>query len=134
MGEMLMSWGDVWTVVLTGISIVFVALVILIAIVWAYGKIFQTIEKKKTDRVTPDNGISVPLTESVTSKSTGTADGVSSEVVAAITAAVYAFTDGRGVVTGIKVQKRIQNGRRRSTEWGYAGTVSAMKKLNRIGR
>jgi sodium pump decarboxylase gamma subunit len=134
MGEMLMSWGDVWTVVLTGISIVFVALVILIAIVWAYGKIFQSIEKKKTNRVTPNNAEPTPRTESTSLKNTGAADGVSSEVVAAITAAVYAFTDGRGVVTGIKVQKCVQTGRRRSTEWGYAGTLSSLKNFNWIGR
>jgi sodium pump decarboxylase gamma subunit len=135
MDEMMLSWGEVWTVVLSGISIVFIVLCILIAVVWAYGQIFHSIYKRKSDKnnkKTDDKPISPDSDNS--GLQLISEDGIPTGVVAAITAAVAAFTDGKGVVTGIKTQRKTQNGKRRSTEWGNAGTVSAMKKLNRVER
>jgi Na+-transporting methylmalonyl-CoA/oxaloacetate decarboxylase gamma subunit len=139
MDEMMLSWGDVWTVVLSGISIVFVVLCILIAVVWTYGQIFHTINKRKSGKLgknnnkkTEDKTDTSSLADNTESAQPVSVGEIPTGVIAAITAAVAAFTGGKGVVTGIK--KRTQIGRRKSTEWGYAGTVSAMKKLNRVGR
>ncbi|MDR0903990.1 MAG: OadG family protein [Ruminococcus sp.] len=138
--EMLLSWGEVFTVVLTGLVIVFAALIILIAVVWAYGKVFTAINKNKQDKndKKPDEKAAVTQTagsaQAVTTGSAqAAASGIPQGVIAAITAAVAAFTDGKGVVTGIAVKKPRKSGKRRSTEWGYAGTVSSMKNLSRTG-
>jgi sodium pump decarboxylase gamma subunit len=135
MDEMMLSWGEVWTVVLSGISIVFVVLCILIAVVWTYGQIFHTINKHKSDKnnkKAEDKTETSSLSDESVSAQPISDGEIPTGVIAAITAAVAAFTGGKGIVTGIK--KKTQTGRRKSTEWGYAGTVSAMKKLNRVGR
>lgn len=138
--DMLLTWGEVFTVVLTGIVIVFIVLIILIAVVWAYGTIFHTINKRKADKLkekADKQGVVSELTVSdespnVTETAEFSETGIPGSVVAAITAAVAAFTGGKGVVTGIKKSRR--NTKRRSTEWAYAGTLSAMKNFNRTGR
>ena len=42
------SWADTFNVAITGIVVVFIALVVLILIVWIVGKIFESIDTKKT--------------------------------------------------------------------------------------
>ncbi|MDR0987059.1 MAG: OadG family protein [Ruminococcus sp.] len=131
--DMLLTWGEVFTVVLTGLVIVFAALIILIAVVWTYGKIFTAVNKNKQDKQKPgqtqtaDSPTSTQTSQSETSVQADTS-GIPQSVIAAITAAVAAFTDGKGVVTGIAVKKPRKTGKRRSTEWGYAGTVASMKR------
>jgi Na+-transporting methylmalonyl-CoA/oxaloacetate decarboxylase gamma subunit len=153
--EMLLTWGEVFTVVLTGLVIVFAALVILIAVVWAYGKIFTAINKHKQDK---DGKKAADSVNSGSAQTAGGSDsaqsasgsdsaqsanvsdsaqmadsGIPKSVIAAITAAVAAFTDDKGVVTGISVKKPRATSRRRSTEWRNKGTLSAMKNLSRTG-
>jgi Na+-transporting methylmalonyl-CoA/oxaloacetate decarboxylase gamma subunit len=146
--DMKLSWGDVGTVVLSGILIVFVVLIILIAIVWIYGQIFHAINKSKADKAsggsapgeTSGGGTAPNITVNAVTQTpaeTDSEDGIPGSVIAAISAAVAAFTGGKGVVAGITRKKALKSGvnsRRRSTEWGQAGTVAAMKTLNRIGR
>jgi Na+-transporting methylmalonyl-CoA/oxaloacetate decarboxylase gamma subunit len=140
--DMKLSWGEVGTVVLSGILIVFAVLVILIAVVWIYGQIFHTINKSKNNKVSGNSTKAVSNTDSITpSADTITdniapesADGIPGSVIAAISAAVAAFTGGKGVVTGITRKKAKGDTRRRNTDWGRAGTIAAMKTLNRIGR
>jgi Na+-transporting methylmalonyl-CoA/oxaloacetate decarboxylase gamma subunit len=146
--DMLLSWGDVWTVVLSGILIVFVVLIILIIIVWIYGQIFHNINKSKADKAakggsdsgnsgnTPQNAVAPIDNKDVSDNhvSDSAETGIPGSVIAAISAAVATFTGGKGVITGITRKKALTNGRRRNTEWGRAGTLSAMRTLNRIGR
>jgi hypothetical protein len=156
--DMKLSWGDIGTVVLSGLVIVFIVLVVLIFIVWLYGKIFDSIEQKKSGSVGSnggsgssggdrdsggdggnggsegnaggkgDSGAAMQAADA----SDELADGeIPGGVIAAIAAAVAVFTDGKGVVTGVRKKAREK---RRSTEWGYAGTLSSMQKFNRLGR
>jgi Na+-transporting methylmalonyl-CoA/oxaloacetate decarboxylase gamma subunit len=131
--NMLLTWGEVFTVVLTGLVVVFVALILLIAVVWLYGNIFHLINNNKsnktkiTDTSPPSDNTPVSVIEEKVSES----DGIPLDIIATITAAVVAFTGGSGVITGIK--KTRVNNKRRSTEWANAGIISAMKKSSRVG-
>ncbi|MDR0947365.1 MAG: OadG family protein [Ruminococcus sp.] len=109
---MQMTWGDVWTVVFTGLLVVFVVLILLIIMVTIYGSIFHRLNsRKKTKNGDSTSKLTNTASESlikikeeipVSAQDKTTFDGVSPETVAAITAAVTAFTDGNGVITGIK--------------------------------
>jgi Na+-transporting methylmalonyl-CoA/oxaloacetate decarboxylase gamma subunit len=150
--DMKLGWGEVWTVVLSGILIVFAVLVILITVVWIYGKIFTAINNRKSRKGdgSAEGGNSSAVTSGSTNNGNSNANaiaasetgnvvsqaqtGIPGSVIAAISAAVAAFTGGKGVVTGITRKKATSNTRRRATEWGRAGTVAAMRTLNKIGR
>jgi Na+-transporting methylmalonyl-CoA/oxaloacetate decarboxylase gamma subunit len=118
--EMLMTWSDVWAVVLTGLIVVFSGLVLLIFFVWLFGKIVVGITKmrnggspdKKSDN-TPKPGGSPE--KSATPESKPGAGGISGDVIAAISAAVTAFAGEGAVITSIKRAKR--KSRTKSLEW-----------------
>jgi sodium pump decarboxylase gamma subunit len=119
--EMLMTWSDIWAVVLTGLIVVFAGLVLLIFFVWLFGKIVVGITKARNSG-SPDKkpGGGSPDKGAANSASAGNADskpatGISGEVIAAISAAVTAFAGEGAVITSIKRAKR--KSRTKSLEW-----------------
>jgi Na+-transporting methylmalonyl-CoA/oxaloacetate decarboxylase gamma subunit len=119
--EMLISWSDVWAVVLTGLIVVFAGLVLLIFFVWLFGKIVVGITKARNGG-NPDKkpGGTAGSSPDKGAATAGNADskqatGISGEVIAAISAAVTAFAGEGAVITSIKRAKR--KSRTKSLEW-----------------
>ncbi len=112
------DWGFTMAVVLTGIVVVFAALILLVFIIWLFGKIMTSVgrassapkaEKKKEGK--PE----VPVVEIAS-------DGLTDDVVAAITAAVSAILaeEGDGKSYVVKSIKRVRKNR---FAWGKAAAV-----------
>lgn len=110
------DWGFTMAVVLTGIVVVFTALVLLVFVIWLFGKIMTSIGKatakpeKKKDAKPP-----VPVVEVAS-------DGLTDDVVAAIMAAVSAVLaeEGDGKSYVVKSIKRVRKNR---FAWGKAAAV-----------
>ena len=110
------DWGFTMAVVLTGLVVVFAALVLLVFVIWLFGKIMTTVgasgskaEKKKNAKP------AVPVVEVAS-------DGLTDEVVAAIMAAVSAglAEEGDEKPYVIKSIKRVRKNR---FAWGKAAAV-----------
>lgn len=123
--------GTVASVVITGISVVFIGLIILILLVSLYGKIFEAInksaekkaqaaaeaekfEKAKKEQVEvkkePAAAVTAPVVE----------DGIEEEVVAVIMAAISAMSARSGkkmVLKGVKTAKPARSA------WSAAGVI-----------
>lgn len=122
---MQMEGSYVLTVVLTGISVVFLGLILLIFFVWLMGKIFDAIKsnsKKKAETKT-----AVPETKAAPASASAPAmeieDGISDEIVAVIAAAVAAMSDSYTVKS---VRKSTAKSSRR-TAWGIQGVSESTK-------
>jgi Na+-transporting methylmalonyl-CoA/oxaloacetate decarboxylase gamma subunit len=128
--EMLMTWSDVWAVVLTGLIVVFAGLILLIFFVWLFGKIVVGITKARNGGSSDKKPDGTPKTGGSPDKNAATAGnvtkggaaldskpttGISGEVIAAISAAVAAFAGEGAVITSIKRSKR--KSRTKSLEW-----------------
>lgn len=123
-----LSAQTVASVVITGIVVVFLGLIILIALVWLYGKIFDIINKKKSEKakasieaaaaeaapkiVTPPPA-PVPAVES----------GIEEEVAAVIAAAVAAYGAQTGKKLAVRSIKRAadSSGSGSRSAWSAAG-------------
>lgn len=108
---------QVTAVVITGLSVVFLALVILIAFVWLFGKLFT---KKKNDKAkeqakpqSPKPVVSPPAASPVKSEE-------SDEVIAVIAAAVAAMGAAEGKAYRLRSVKAVKNKPSRSA-WSMAG-------------
>ncbi len=104
---------DVTAVVLTGLSVVFAGLVILIVLVMLYGKIFETVNKNKAAKLEAEKAAKVkeqkadvPVkTPPKPSPSANIESGIEEETVAVIIAAIEAYGAANGKklrVAGIK--------------------------------
>ncbi len=122
------------SVCITGVAVVFVALVILIALVTLYGKVFDMIntkaaakaeaekkakeeEKPAVEKKTVAEPVSVPIVQ----------DGIEEEVVAVIMAAVSAYGSQSGkklTVKNIRLSGGTANGR---SAWSSAGLSEATR-------
>ena len=108
--------------VLTGMVVVFIALIILIFLIWAFGKIMSSRNgssgNKQQSAAAPVPP--APKAASVPSVAAAVSDGLSDEVVAAIMGAVSAILaeegDGKSYVV-----RSIKRGRRNRGAWGKAG-------------
>jgi sodium pump decarboxylase gamma subunit len=110
---MLMTWSDVWAVVLTGLIVVFTGLLLLVFFVWLFGKIFGAIAKKPPQS---GNGSDVkPVAPQKPANTPSKSGGISGEVIAAISAAVTAFAGEGAVITSIKRAKPKM--RTKSLDW-----------------
>lgn len=125
--NMKMSGSYVGSVVLSGICIVFVALILLIFFVWLMDKVFKALgegKKKSAPEVKKeDPAVSVPVQKA--SEPPAVSDGISDEVVAVITAAVAAMSAESGVKLGIRSIKRSTGSRRGA--WGNASAAEGTR-------
>lgn len=122
---MQMEGSYVAAVVLTGLIVVFIALVILIAFVWVMGKIFDAFKGNKDKK--NDGG---KKTEAPAAKAPQAAapamkieDGISDEIVAVIAAAVASMS-GNFVIKSVR--KASPKTSRRSA-WGSQGIAESTR-------
>jgi sodium pump decarboxylase gamma subunit len=114
------------SMLLTGFTIVFAVLLFLIFIIWAYGKIITTAlskaEARKASKLEKEKASAKaePVVESKPAQSIpATTNGVSDEVVAVISAAVYSMY---GSTDKVKI-KSIKKSSDRSA-WANAGVIN----------
>lgn len=108
-----------WTVMLSIMVIVFAALIIFVIIFWLFGKVFggkKKSAKKQNAIVTEVQAAPKKAPVPVAQAPVAAAD---EEVVAAITAAIMAFT-GSGNFTIRKITRAQQSGR---PVWAHAGVL-----------
>lgn len=120
---MQMEWSYVGAVVISGLVIVFVALILLIIAVSIMGKIFDSIKaskaaKAKTIEVTETKKETVPAPAPVQAAAPET--GEDEEIVAVIAAAVAAIAEESGTPLKIKSIRRAAQGGSRSNAWARA--------------
>lgn len=106
----------VTAVVITGLSVVFLGLVILILFVWAFGKIF-TAKNKSVSKDAPEQKTAnpAPVAAPVT-----VSDDSEDEIIAVISAAVAAMGNADGKNYRVKSVKAVKNRPSRSA-WSLAG-------------
>ncbi|SDA23942.1 sodium pump decarboxylases, gamma subunit [Ruminococcus sp. YE71] len=121
------------SVVFTGIAVVFVALILLIALVWCYGKIFETVNAKaaaKAEAELAKKAEAAPKTAEVAVKAAPAPvveDGIEEEIVAVISAAIAAYgaqTGKKLAVRSIKASGGAPSGR---NAWSAAGLAEATR-------
>ncbi len=122
---MVIPWTKVWAVVITGLVVVFLALVLLIVFVQIFGKIFSGIANKEKKGSKPDV-IPVPqvtVPENVTrSVPEPEISGDDDEVIAVISAAVAMMAARDGKKYAVCSINRTENRRRSAgSVWGAAG-------------
>lgn len=122
---MQMEGSYVLAVVLTGLIVVFIALVVLIAFVWLMGKIFESINSSKSKK--KDDG---KKTEAAPIKAVQPAapamdieEGISDEIVAVIAAAVASMSGNFAIKS---VRKASPKTSRRSA-WGTQGIAESTR-------
>lgn len=107
--------------VLTGLAVVFLALIILVVIIWCFGKIMDSVNSRKSAAASAPVEKTAPVPKAPAPKVVEVAsDGLSDEVVAAITAAITAILneEGDGKSYVVRSIKRVRKNRR---AWGKAG-------------
>ena len=118
---MQMEWSYVGAVVISGLAIVFAALIILIFLVWIMGKIFDKLNAKKSGgnaKKAPAAESSKPAPVNITAAPATDADD-ESEVLAVIAAAVAAMSEEYGTPLRIHSIKRSAVSKR-SNAWARA--------------
>lgn len=122
------SLGFTITVIVAGLGIVLSTLAILIVVFYAFGAIIRLSQKrnskknKKKVEEAPKQVIPVPTIPKPASPSSVQENGVSAEVVAAISAAVYEMEGANAVVTSIAPIKK-QNPITSRNPWAYAAVI-----------
>lgn len=113
---------DVASIVVSGMVVVFVALIILILLVMIYGKIFDSIiEKKKNAQSKSETEISVAeQTKTITPELSEATTDSDNEIVAAISAVIAQISSEEGVQYRIKSVTPVQKGSRRNA-WNLEG-------------
>ncbi|MBQ3161712.1 MAG: OadG family protein [Oscillospiraceae bacterium] len=116
--EMQMEMSYVWAVVITGLVVVFLGLVLLIAFISIVGKIFSAIDKSKKNKTvespSKDAGVA-----SVDNGFSAVSDDT--EVVAAIAAAIAMMGIADNTTYKIKSIKAANNTRPSRSAWAVAG-------------
>ncbi len=138
------TWSNTLSVVLTGLVVVFSALVILIFLVWLMGKIFISIEKKKTkeqeqqkqdarlqaQQAMADQAMADQAKAEQTGATIQIEEGISPEVVAAISAAVAVVMEESAPGAAYTIQRVQRAGAGRSA-WGNAGLAAQLSPFDR---
>ena len=134
------TWGNTLSVVLTGLVVVFAALVILIFLVWLMGKIFIAIGNKKNKeqeqharRQAQQAMADQAKADQVKTEQAGTGqieEGIPPEVVAAISAAVAVVMEESAPGAAYTIQRVQRAGVGRSA-WGNAGLAAQLSPFDR---
>lgn len=122
------------SVVITGIAVVFVALIILIALVYLYGKIFEVVNanqaakaEAKKQAEAAEKTAEKPAPVKAAAPAPVVEDGIEEEIVAVITAAIAAYGAQSGkklAVRSIKASGGAPSGR---SAWSAAGLAEATR-------
>lgn len=124
-----LSAATIASVVITGIAVVFIGLIILIMLVWLYGKIFEKInasaDAKKASGQTKE-AASVKVAEPIVPQ---IEDGIEEEVVAVISAAIAAYgaQSGKKLVLRSIKRKTSDAPSGGSNVWRTAGLLDATR-------
>lgn len=120
-------------VVITGLAVVFIGLILLIALVWLYGKIFQVINDKATKKAA---AAVAAKSEAKAEKAPAPApapvieDGIEEEVAAVIAAAIAAYGAQTGKKLAVRSIRSADGGsgsRRVRNAWGAAALSEATR-------
>ncbi len=120
MPEMLMDWSYVGSVVISGLVIVFVALILLIIAVWLMGKVFNAVKASPPKGKTP----AAPEPKKASSPAVQDHSSNEDEVIAVIAAAVAAIAEESGTQLKIKSIKRV-----RTNAWAYAAANESTRSF-----
>lgn len=123
-----MSWNDCAPIVLVGFAVVFLGLILLVAIFYLSGGIFQGIDKisqaraKKKSIKESSKEKAAPAKKVEATKASSPAfeveDGINDEIIAVISAAVASMSDG-DVKYAVKSVRKVQKSGR--PIWAMAG-------------
>ena len=114
-----MDWGLALATTATGLVVVFAVLLLLIIIVSIFGKIMDSLTNKpKKTKEEPKQINAAPEKEETTTVQIEAEDGISEEVVAAISAAVATLISAEGKTCRIRSIKRTKENR---PAWSAAG-------------
>lgn len=116
--EMQMEMSYVWAVVITGLVVVFLGLVLLIAFISIVGKIFTAIDKSKKNNKTVDTPTKSTAAAVINNAVIAEDDN---EVVAAIAAAIAMMGIADNTTYKIKSIKAANNARPSRSAWAMAG-------------
>ncbi len=114
------DWGFSWSVVITGLVVVFAVLILLVLLCMTMGKIFESIDKKR------NSSNNSPSTPSPVKAQGGAAtvdmiqSGIGDDVVAAITAAIAVIMSSEGNQKPFAV-KSIKRARDARPVWNVTG-------------
>ncbi len=120
-------------VVITGLAVVFIGLILLIALVWLYGKIFQVINDKAAKKAA---AAAAAKSEAKAEKAAAPApapvieDGIEEEVAAVIAAAIAAYGAQTGKKLAVRSIRSADGGsgsRRVRNAWGAAALSEATR-------
>lgn len=120
-------------VVITGLAVVFIGLILLIALVWLYGKIFQAINDKAAKKAAAAAAVK---SEAKAEKAPAPApapvieDGIEEEVAAVIAAAIAAYGAQTGKKLAVRSIRSADGGsgsRRVRNAWGAAALSEATR-------
>lgn len=121
--HMQIPWTKVWGTVITGLGVVFLALVLLILFVSLFGLIFQNIEKAKQQKAkaaAPSPAPAAPVKPAPVIEAAKTESD--DDVIAVISAAVAMMSEQDGKNYAVKSIKRAVNKRTAlGSVWGSAG-------------
>ena len=118
-------------VVITGLAVVFIGLILLIALVWLYGKIFQVVNDKAAKKAA---AAAAAKPEAKAEKAHAPApapvieDGIEQEVAAVIAAAIAAYGAQTGKKLAVRSIRSADGGsgsRRVRNAWGAAALSEA---------
>jgi sodium pump decarboxylase gamma subunit len=116
--------GTVVSVVVTGISVVFIALILLIIFVSIYGKIFEVINKKASDKAKAAAEAAAkpkaPVAKAETAPAPVVEAGIEEETVAVIMAAISAMSASSGKKL---VLKSVKTAKPQRPAWSTAGII-----------
>lgn len=118
-----MGWGEMLGVVVTGLAVVFIALILLIIVVTLVGKFFESRNNTKKNNLVKAEDNSAKTKPVVKANVVPQVEnGISDEVVAAITAAIACMMSDGGEAKPFVI-KSIKRTREARNVWNMAGLV-----------
>lgn len=116
-----MDWGTTWSVVITGLLVVFCILIILTLIIFGYGTLVYKIQNRKKDPPVPKTPDQPEAKEVVNVQEASVQEeGISGEIIVAIAAAVATTGQRTGTSYSIRSVRRSAGTR---PVWGAAGLM-----------
>lgn len=116
------------SVVITGLAVVFIALIILIALVWAYGQIFEIVNKKSAAKEESQKAEALKKAEPEKPAPAVVEDtSADEEITAVIAAAIAAYGEQTGQKLKIKSIKPTQSGVSSRNAWSTAGLLDSTR-------